>query len=308
MGVAGVVPFRTLPMGETVYSAWGSADTDIFVTSEFRGIRCWHWGTGQLRKELRLADSMSFGLSVNRDFTTVAFGTSKGDVCLLDVASQKVKRMEEPYHKVYTDSDYRSGAITSLAFSVDGQWLYSGSDEGNIDIWDVRHERWSKTLRTVTGGLVLRVELCLSSNGEVLLITWDDKVLIVDPVNARTLGNFEGGRFTSCFYQTRMTPDASLVITEDNHNTFCVWDARTGSRHAALNGAKGQMSEFTADGRFVMIGAQLFDMERMACVYDLAESVPNLKFAGISAEGNSILTANAKGKELAIWRVDYLLR
>ena len=308
-GVRGVIPFCGLQHDGVCYGARSLADGDTFITEKYRELRYWRWSTGERIKTVPIKDSTLHGFAVSSDGALIAYGDYQGNVSVMDMATQKVTRMPEPYHKRYHEDDLRSGGIQQLAFSPDGRKIYSMNDENHLDVWDVTTGHWERTLFSAPeeGNSIIPIYagFDLSRDGNTLLIAIGGIVRIEDLGGARRTVAVSDPRFTNGLSQMCLSPDASKIITVTQHRALYVWDARTGRCMGELEGRGERISGFTADWRFFLMDGRLYDMESFRMVYDISSGVSAFEGASISPSGESVLTRADNGTELALWRIDY---
>ena len=79
-------------------------------------------------KDLRFRETSITTFALSPDGSTLAVGTAKGGIILLEGTSFNVKRTY-----VVRPMEW----ITDLSFSPDGSTLASGSSDGTVLIWDV---------------------------------------------------------------------------------------------------------------------------------------------------------------------------
>ena len=234
-------------------------------------------------------------------------------MCLKHIDTGKETDLPDPHHRSYGEDDCKSGGIESLAFSHDGQWLYTGNDEGEIDLWSVRDMRFVKTISHINWndhglGIGAKPKLQMSGDGKTLLIMAEREVLLMDVESERIRTRLPLDRFASGFFNAAMDPTAAYVLTQDSSFRVALWDAVFDMQIAELGKSKERFTKFSADGRFVMLGLRLFDLRRAVCLYNMQDSGQDLTCASISPDGGSVLTCGENGADYQLWRVDYALR
>jgi hypothetical protein len=131
----------------------------LLSTSGWGGqLRIWDPESGEEAEAPRSAER-SYGLSVSPTDGRIAFGRGDdNDVGLTDPGLGK-GLMSLPGH---------SGTVMDVAFSRDGAWLASASEDGTIKIWAVANGREVKHLRGHTGSVTAVAEQELSAWNEAL--------------------------------------------------------------------------------------------------------------------------------------------
>lgn len=131
-------------------------------------------------------------------------------------------------------------ALSSAAFSSDGQRLAAGCFDGSVSIWDVASaERIGRTWCCGEGTSALRsegdlsrgvrVEVAFSADGARLITTCSTTCIatVWDPREGRVVCELKGhGRRlnAACF-----SPDGTRVLTTSDDFTARIWDAETGA-------------------------------------------------------------------------------
>jgi WD40 repeat protein len=148
-----------------------------------------------------------------------------------------------------------SGRITSLAFSYDGEYLYSSAHDGKVFKWNLR----ARTSTDITTGEKGIISVDLSFDGRNLAgITSDGGAVVWDQQNGRpvfSLGPSER-RITSLRFQpggNRLAAgyDDGLVEIWDTRDGSKIWEARAHEKEVTVirfNGGKSQMATAGRDG------------------------------------------------------------
>jgi len=117
-----------------------------------------------------------------------------------------------------------SGGVWSVALSMDGRIVVSGSRDKTIKIWDMLT---GKELRTLTGHSDVVDSVALSTDGQTLVSGSDDKTIKV--WNIRT--GKESGTLTghsSEIWSLALTTDGQTLISGSRDKTIKIWDVQTG--------------------------------------------------------------------------------
>jgi WD40 repeat protein len=137
-------------------------------------------------------------------------------------------------------SDY----VNSVAFSLDGRLLASGSDHHTIRLWDPITGTLQRTLRGHSDSIS---SVVFSPNGRLLASGSDDRTLrLWDPATGLLQQIFEG--YKNSVLSLAFSPNGKLLESgsgtrhdwlnmNNEENTFIwIWDLATGMRQQALEG------------------------------------------------------------------------
>ncbi|KAH3763478.1 protein LST8 [Pelomyxa schiedti] len=96
-------------------------------------IRFWEAPTGMCLRQISFAESQVNRMAISPDKLWLA-AAGNPHVRIFDIANAKSTAPVSSY-------DGHKGNVTAVGYRRDGQWLYSGSEDGTIQIWDMRSGR-----------------------------------------------------------------------------------------------------------------------------------------------------------------------
>jgi len=133
--------------------------------------------------------------------------------------------------------------LASASLSPDGKWLYSGSRDGAIHVWDTTNGRYNRIMPVFNGRLY---EVAASPDGKRLLASsYGPQAAIVDANTGRRIHRLAAtGTFLSCTW----SHDGSRVAVASMDGSVYFWDASTGKQ-------TGRIANFDAAPRVVKFSA-----------------------------------------------------
>jgi target of rapamycin complex subunit LST8 len=121
-----------------------------------------------------------------------------------------------------------TSSVTSLGFQRDGRYLYSGSEDGTIKLWDLRNPTYSRSLdcHAPVRSVTLRVDrdeiISGDANGNVKV--WDLGGNGKGPINQVQPGADSGAAMQSSIQAVDISDDSRTLVAVSNHGTVFVWD------------------------------------------------------------------------------------
>ncbi|KJE93402.1 transducin family protein/WD-40 repeat family protein [Capsaspora owczarzaki ATCC 30864] len=107
-----------------------SANSVILVTAGYdHTIRFWEALSGVCYRTVQHPDAQVNCLAITPDKQYIAAGGNP-HIRMYDIASHN--------HNPITSFDGHTGNVTAVGFRADGKWMYSGSEDTTIKIWDMR--------------------------------------------------------------------------------------------------------------------------------------------------------------------------
>ncbi len=146
-----------------------------------------------------------------------------------------------------------STSITAVAFSPNGRWLASGSQDGGVKIWEAASGR---ELRTLPGHDQPVTALQFSPDGRWLATASEDRtVKIWDVNNSRQIRSLEG--HSAIVTSVAFSPDGQLLASGGRDHTARIWEVRTGKELHVLDkhGKDVRSLAFSADNKRLATGS-----------------------------------------------------
>jgi WD40 repeat protein len=255
--------------------------------------------------------------------------TAKPPVNVPRSALPPINYEDEAKHLVRTLTGHRD-SIRSVAFSPDGRFALSGSDDGLVKLWDVTAAGRGKTFETATfrGGEMVafspdgRTALSGSREGNTLKL-WD--VAAGKEIRTIKLWDAAEGKEVriSAGYMKRVisiafSPDGRAALTGTNDGTLQLWDLSTGKEIRSFAGLEVYVGKiaFSPDGRTALAASDVSSSispdgrdDRTLKLWDLSAGKKIWTFAGQRGTTYSLAfspdghTALSGGGEVKLWDV-----
>jgi WD40 repeat protein len=149
----------------------------------------------------------------------------------------------------------KQGAITSLAFCRNGNYLASGSYDNIVKLWDVKTGRRRASLKGHTNAVLC---LACSPDGKTLASgSMDRTIKLWDVETGKELATLKG--HPSYLHTVAFSPDGkTLASASDGEHTIKLWDVETGQESATLKGHTNAAYTvaFSPDGKTLASGSR----------------------------------------------------
>jgi len=143
--------------------------------------------------------------------------SSKHDAVPLANATDHTDPGQEPVFVI----PGKAGPVWAVGFTPDGDTLAIGTEDGSIQLWDMKDQKTRRTLQR-TGGHVWNLDI--SADGKYLVAPSDDlQVEVFSLETYKPFRKFAPGASTK---SAVFTPDEKSLITGDRSATIRVWDRR----------------------------------------------------------------------------------
>ena len=193
--------------------------------------------------------------------------------------------------------------VRSAAFSPDGRFIVTASDDKAAIVWDAAS---GERLRTLSGHSGWVNSAAFSPDGRFIVTASNDKTAIVwDAASGERLRTLSG--HSDWVRSAAFSPDGRFIVTASDDKAAIVWDAASGERLRTLSGHSKPVTSaaFSPDGRFIVTGS----WDETAMVWNAAsgERLRTLsghsdwvRSAAFSPDGRFIVTAS-NDKTAIVW-------
>ena len=196
-----------------------------------------------------------------------------------------------------------SALVWSAVYSPDGRYILTGSNDGNVRLWDAIGGQLIRSYPTTTGRAVSGV--AYSPDGHhVAGASSDRNAYLWDIASDEQPRTFQHGGAVNT---VAFSPDGRYLLSTSNDSTARVWDVETGQETARLqHDGIVRSAVFSADGRRVLTGdyAPFIDVPSNATLWDwrnerILAALPHpdrIYVVAISPDGNYAVTGSRDGR------------
>jgi len=182
-----------------------------------------------------------------------------------------------------------SADLTHVAYSPDGKYVLSGSNDKTARLWDARTGKEIQQF-VHTDGVDTVV---FSPDGSYILTsTWDKTTRLWDAKSGKEIRQFEGGG-------AAYSPDGKIVLT-NSENSVSLWDATTGQKRKEFTISNGTLIYYpvlSPDGKYLLAGdsagiAHLWDIQTDQEVKKFTGHTSTVFWVAFSPDGKLVLTGS----------------
>jgi WD40 repeat protein len=200
---------------------------------------------------------------------------------------------------------WRTGRVTSVAFSVDGAHLGSGSDDGKVRLWEVASGRELVCFQGHESGFT---SVALGPDGKCLASgSSDGMVRLWDAANACEL--VHSHRYESGFTSVAFRPDNTCLAGGSSDGTVRVWEVGSGREIMSFLGHKSRVWSvgFSPDGTHLASASE----DRTVRLWEVASGREIMSFlghksgvwsVGFSPDGTHLASAS-EDRTVRLWEV-----
>ena len=198
-----------------------------------------------------------------------------------------------------------TGAVLTLAYSLDGKFLVSGSEDTTVKVWDISSANLYTTLEGHTGA----VQSVIYSNRNNIIVrgSEDQTIIVWDIVTGSIMTILSGHKGT--IYALAISPSKNILASGSEDQTIKLWDLNSYQLVTSLHAHSASIGAiaFSPDGKVLASGAEdqlikIWDIEKMVTINTLNGHKSSITALAFSPDGK-ILASGSEDQTIKCWDV-----
>jgi len=202
--------------GQPTQSSSSGASVILCTAGYDHSIRFWEAPTGRCYRTLQYNESQVNCLTITPDKKFLAVAGNP-HVRLYEINSSNPNPM--------TSFDGHVGNVTVVGFQKDRKWMYTGSEDGTVKIWDIRAPGYQRDYQSKSP---INTVVLHPNQGEIISGDEDGNIRVWDlTANQCSYELVPDGK--TAIRSLTVASDASLVLAANNRGTCFVWKLGRGN-------------------------------------------------------------------------------
>jgi WD40 repeat protein len=219
------------------------------------------------------------------------YASARARLAAAHEANSLTKRLKEHKRSIFSTAVFP----TSAAFSPDGKFIVTGSEDRTARIWDAST---GQPLRTLEGHESDITSAAFSPDGRFIVTgSGDNTARIWDATTGEPLRTLQGHEEAVLY--AAFSPDGKFIVTGSVDSTAWIWDATTGQTLHTLQGHERLVTSaaFSPDGKWIVTGshdntARIWDASTGQPLRTLQGHESGVTSAAFSPDGKFIVTGS----------------
>ncbi|MBW4569668.1 MAG: caspase family protein [Tolypothrix carrinoi HA7290-LM1] len=167
-----------------------------------------------------------------------------------------------------------SDRVTSIAFSPDGRYIVSGSEDNTVRLWDMSGKQIGQPF---TGHAKPITSVAFSPDGRYIVSGSEDNTVRLWDMSGKPIGKLFTGH-TKPIQSVAFSPDGRYIVSGSEDNTLRLWDiSGKPIRKAFVGHTKPVWSvAFSRDGKYIVSGSR----DKTVRLWDISGNPVGKPFAG----------------------------
>ena len=199
-------------------------------------------------------------------------------------------------------SDY----VRSVAFSHDGKFIVSGSDDNSMKLWSVEEKKLVYTYEGHSGSVM---SVAFSADGKFIVSgSVDNSVKLWSVEERRLIYTYEG--HSSHVTSVAFSPDGKFIVSGSGDKSVTLWSVEERRLVYTYQGHSSWVRSvaFSPDGKFIVSGSgdksvKLWSVEERRLVYTYQGYSGSVSSVAFSPDGKFIVSGSGD-KSVKLWSVE----